>query len=158
MFATLRAAAVIGVIFYLSPLRTVEAPSRDRFSDVATAIRLADLLKDAASALPGGPIDRIAEAEALWDGLPEGAKRALLDRILSGNSSSLPTEAKRALLDRVLAGGLSPTPSEAKPPSRDTLKPDDLQPAWRGEAKRSQGEDHGAPGPRPGKRVPDANR
>jgi hypothetical protein len=102
MFAVLRIAALIGLIFYFSPVRRgVEQP------------------------------DRLAEAAR--DAMPQGSAAGSIDALWR----TLPATAKQALLDRVLASGLGQPArprTDAQPTSaRDTLEPEDLQPAWRGE-------------------------
>ena len=99
MFAALRIATVIGIIFYFSPVRRAgELP-----------------MGGGAPSGPGG--QELWTAEAAWHRLPEAAKRTILDAMLALGVGSL---------------GSSEAPASA--PARDTLQPEDLQPAWRGDA------------------------
>jgi hypothetical protein len=109
MLSALRAVAIIGVIFYLSPVRQGgEKP-----------VRLDDLVKwsqDKAPAAVSAPIGQAAQLHSLWQALPESARKAAVDQVLApGSSSAVP-------------------PSQA--PATDTLQPGDLQPAWRGEGRK----------------------
>jgi hypothetical protein len=104
MFFLLRAALIIGVIFYLSPVRQKGGSAARSLDDVAGWSR-----ESSRAALDA--VGRAGELESLWQGLPDEAKKAALDRLLA----SAP-------------GHLSDEPAEAT----DTLRPDDLKPAWRG--------------------------
>jgi hypothetical protein len=84
MFSTLRIAAVIGVIYYLSPVRNEDAkagleqvvswskelvqPSRESNREMNSAERL----------------------EVLWKALPEDAKQAAIDRVLAEAGKQIP--------------------------------------------------------------------
>jgi hypothetical protein len=103
MFLLLRAALVIGVIFYFSPVRH-ESGSATSPDDVTGWGR-----ESSRAALDA--VDRVGELQSVWHALPD--------------------EAKNAALDRFLATGSDPS-SEASVQATDTLLPDDLKPAWRG--------------------------
>ena len=107
MFAVLRIVAVIGVIFYFSPVRL----GADRPSHGGA--------REPPATTP--PVEALA-ADAVWRTLPTAAKQALLEPMFA---SALGTDAPR---------GSEPLPV----PARDTLEPEDLQPAWRGEDARGQ--------------------
>jgi hypothetical protein len=84
MFSTLRIAVVVGVIYYLSPVRHEDAkagvehvvawgkglilPSREPTREMGSAERL----------------------EALWKALPEEAKQAALERVLAEAGKQVP--------------------------------------------------------------------
>jgi hypothetical protein len=107
MLAAVRIAAIVAVIFYLSPVRRAsDAPLR-----------------------PGAVLDKIGDS--LLKG-PSGSAVATADALLQ----KLPEAAKQAAVERVRAHALGPTkPSREDARSavaRDTLELEDLQPAWRG--------------------------
>ena len=108
MFSVLRIAIVIGVIFYLSPVRQGgEKP-----------VRMGDIAKWSQEAAPAlaVPLEQATQLQSLWQALPEPAKKAVVDR--------------------AIASGPSPAASPAPPQGTDTLQLDDLQPAWRGDGKK----------------------
>jgi hypothetical protein len=110
MLAAIRIAAVVAVIFYLSPVRRAsEAPIRP--GTVPDGVR-EGLFKSRAG-------DIVTTADALLQKLPEAAKQAAIDRV------------------RAHALGSSRPPSADAPSAvaRDTLELEDLQPAWRGGTK-----------------------
>ncbi len=103
----LRAGLVIGAIYYLSPLRSGEAPAPAR----------------TAHAHPGA------------SGLLEVAGPVL--ETLPAPLRARAAEFAMAEAGRALGAGLPPAPAEAgRPPSRDTLTSHDRQPAWRGSPER----------------------
>jgi hypothetical protein len=109
MFSTLRAVIIIGVIFYLSPVRQGgERPAR--VDDVVKWGQ--DTLATSASI----PLDKAAQLQSLWQALPESAKKSVTDQV-SGSSTGR-------------AGSSLPATS-------DTLTPGDLQPHWRGDARKT---------------------
>jgi hypothetical protein len=121
----LRAGLVIGVIFYLSPVRTVgtgtaPSPSAPRpaaepapLSDALLAGILADAVsRPAAAAMP----DRWAEAERLWRGLPPAAQQAVLERIRA--ASGLPPDRPAPSSDPGRAEDRHPPTRTGEPPRR----------------------------------------
>jgi hypothetical protein len=71
MFSLLRAALVIGAIFYFSPVRQGSNETLSLDALVGAAIHVPEKL--------GGTPERL---EAAWSALPESAKQAVLDRIM----------------------------------------------------------------------------
>jgi hypothetical protein len=104
MFSTLRAVIIIGVIFYLSPVRQgAERPAR-----VDEMVKWGqDTLATGASV----PLDKAAQLQSLWQALPDSAKKSITDQ--ASNSST-------------------GRPGSPLPATTDTLTPGDLQPHWRG--------------------------
>jgi hypothetical protein len=103
MFSVLRFILIVGVIFYYSPVR--------QGSDGTAALEAWLSPKKAEPAAPvAAPLAEktTGHLEAVWQALPNGAKQAVIDKILT-------------------TSGL--TGSEAK----DTLQAGDRQPHWRGE-------------------------
>lgn len=109
MFSTLRAIAVIGTIYYLSPVHDLDDEPRSR--DIA---RLNAQSKQAAHDEPASRLD------PLWKLLPGPAKDAMLERMLT--SALGPSIAKQPTLA----------------PATDTLRREDLQPAWRGDGTKAR--------------------
>ena len=110
MFSLLRAALVIGAIFYFSPAR------HDSNTDTVTLANLLgaatqpfDTLKETATGSP-------QRLEAVWNALPDSARKAVVDRIVAAPADNR-GEAKR-------------------PPQTDTLLPEDHRPAWTGTTKK----------------------
>ncbi|WP_112663124.1 hypothetical protein [Microvirga flavescens] len=105
MFSLLRTVAVIGVIFYLSPVRTEDAlPSFASWfgwpeEKVAAKHETAE--------------DSPARLETMWQALPEGAKQAILAKIMSES-------------------GLTASTTKPQAAPSDTLHTDDKKAAWRG--------------------------
>jgi len=97
MFSILRFIVIVGVIFYYSPVRQRgdDPTLAQDFLSSNTAGRMA-------SASDGAP----GRLETMWQALPEGAKQAVVDRI-------------------VATSGLTP----AAPKPSDTLKPEDRAPS-----------------------------
>ncbi|HEY8382780.1 MAG TPA: hypothetical protein VIL09_11590 [Microvirga sp.] len=120
MFSTLRIVAIIGAIFYLSPVRQ---PGTDAGAVAGDTLAWAfSFLPKAAPAEPKPPSKPAAPSvdpgalEALWRNLPEAAKKAMLDQLIAG--------ARQAA---------APAPL---PDPTDTLQPEDLQPAWKGDGRK----------------------
>jgi hypothetical protein len=110
MLAAVRIAAVVAVIFYLSPVRRAnEAP-----------LRPGAVLEGVRDGLLKGPAgDGIATIDALLRKVPETAKQAAVDGIRAH-----------------AVGPAKPPGADADPAvARDTLEFEDLQPAWRGGTK-----------------------
>lgn len=107
MFAILRFVLIVGAIFYYSPVRK----SGDGIAslDALLGWKRADLEAKAATPSPEAS-DRL---ETMWKALPESARQAVIDKILTTSGLGAVTE--------------KPT---------DTLRASDLQPAWRGEANK----------------------
>ncbi|MDF2999584.1 MAG: hypothetical protein K0R27_5221 [Xanthobacteraceae bacterium] len=109
MFSLLRAALVIGAIFYFSPVRHGSEGSLSLDGLINAVSHPANKLQQSASGSP----ERL---EAVWNALPESAKQAVLDRIKAG-------PAARTMEARQL-------------PQTDTLQPEDHRPAWVGTGKK----------------------
>ncbi len=109
MFSILRFILIVGVIFYYSPAR--QTGDADMTID-SLLTREGDGEAPAAPA----PVDGPGRLEAMWQALPESAKQAVLERILTTSGLTQPAHAPR-----------------------DTLETDDLQPAWRGEGQKPRG-------------------
>jgi hypothetical protein len=110
MLAAVRIAAVVAVIFYLSPVRRAnEAP-----------LRPGAVLEGVRNGLLKGPAgDGIATIDSLLRKVPETAKQAAVDGIRAH-----------------AVGPAKPPGADADPAvARDTLEFEDLQPAWRGGTK-----------------------
>jgi hypothetical protein len=114
MFFALRILIVIGVIFYFSPVRqTGEVPS-----GIAGVVQWS---RDrTAAGATSSSTEALAGLEVLWRGLSDSARKSVMDSLLASNAG---TPAAPLLEPRQT----SPT---------DTLQPDDLQPAWRGETRK----------------------
>lgn len=104
MFSILRFFLIVGVIFYYSPVR--------QKGEGTSAIEafLSPKEEQAASALEAGP----GHLETVWQALPDGAKQAVVDKILT-------------------TSGLG---SNSASKATDTLQPTDRQPAWRGDGSK----------------------
>lgn len=78
-------------------------------------VTLDDVTRWVSGSSPGAgqALDQAGRAGALWRSLPE--------------------EAKQALVEQVLASG---RPVQPTSPPTDTLDPGDLQPAWKGDARK----------------------
>jgi hypothetical protein len=110
MLAAIRIAAVVAVIFYLSPVRRAsEAPIRP-----GTVL---DGVRDGLFKSPAGDI--VTTADALLQKLPESAKQAAIDRVRA----------------HALGPARPPSADARSAVARDTLELEDLQPAWRGGTK-----------------------
>ena len=110
MFWLLRAALVVGVIFYLSPARQ----GSDPLALVSSALGWIGI------APASGPATRPAEVgtklETVWQALPNSAQQAVVNEIMTQSG----------------LGGPSPKGS-------DTLHAGDRKPAWRGETHKPPG-------------------
>jgi hypothetical protein len=104
MFSTLRIAVVVGVIYYLSPVRHEDAKAGVEHV-VAWGKGLMTPSREASQA------ERI---EALWKALPEDAKQAALDRVLAEAGKQLPYAAGEVL--RPEPAPAAPRPADAKKP------------------------------------------
>ena len=108
MFSLIRFILIVGVIFYYSPVRqqgeglaAVDAWLMPKKGEPASA--------PPAFSSESGP----GHLETVWQALPNGAKQAVIDKILTTSGLTGP---------------------EAK--AKDTLQAGDRQPGWRGEAAR----------------------
>ncbi|MBM6592410.1 hypothetical protein [Microvirga pudoricolor] len=109
MFWLLRAAVIVGVIFYLSPVRQ----GGDPLALASAALGWIGIVP--ASGSPTPHPETGAKLETLWKALPDTAKQAVVDELVNRS-------------------GLAPAPKGA-----DTLHPGDRKPAWRGEGHKPQG-------------------
>lgn len=105
MFAILRFFIIVGVIFYFSPVRQKgEGPAS-----------LEAFLNSKAETTASVPAESVpGHLETVWQVLPDKAKQAVIDKILTS--------------------GLSPAPKAS-----DTLEPGDRHPAWRAEGSAKPG-------------------
>ncbi|NIX76871.1 hypothetical protein [Microvirga terricola] len=106
MFSILRFIAIVGAIFYYSPVRQT--------GDGAAAFdSLLGWTKSAQDAKAAAPTpETAARLEDMWQALPESAKQAVIGKILTASGAT----------------------AEAKP--TDTLQATDRHPAWRGDANK----------------------
>lgn len=100
MFSLLRFILIVGAIFYFSPVR-------DRGEEPVSLDGLLDRRSAETKALPEDAPGRL---EMIWNALPDGAKQAVIEKIVAGSS------------------GLAPLPEPV-----DTLKPSDRHPPPRGQ-------------------------
>ncbi len=133
MFFLLRAGLVIGVIFYLSPLRSsMDAPDLGGLvSSAFDAVTPPPVAPKSSppEAPPAGVPGTVAEAERLWRNLPPEARQAVLDRLRAQAASSL---------NDAVAAVQAPRPGGDAPRAAagDTLRAEDRRPAWRGDAPK----------------------
>ena len=108
MFSIIRFILVVGVIFYYSPVR-------QQGEGLAAVDAWLTPKKGEPAAAPPAPSSEShpGHLETVWQALPNGAKQAVIDKILT-------------------TSGL--TPPEAK--AADTLQAGDRQPRWRGEVAK----------------------
>jgi hypothetical protein len=89
MFSALRIIVVVGVIFYLSPVRTGDEPP----------VRMDELLRwgqagagqdrTAQDTTPtAAPATQAAHLQSLWQALPDGAKRAVVEEVVGIGSGT----------------------------------------------------------------------
>jgi hypothetical protein len=104
MFSIIRFILIVGVIFYYSPVR--------QQGEGMAAIDAWLTPKKGEPAAPPAEISP-GHLETVWQALPNGAKQAVIDKILTTSGLTGP---------------------EAK--AKDTLQAGDRQPGWRGEAAR----------------------
>jgi hypothetical protein len=106
MFPVLRILTVVGVIFYLSPVRQagdgMPSPVRPTLRDLAAA----------------APLEH--GSEAMWR-VPTEVARSIVERL---SSTLAQRPAVKAASERT------------EKPATDTLEPEDLRPPWRGEARK----------------------
>jgi hypothetical protein len=107
MFSILRFILIIGAIFYYSPVR-----QKGEGTDALGALLTPKKSEPAAAASPPST-PAPSGLETMWQALPDGAKRAVVDKVLT-------------------TSGLAP--ADAKP--ADTLQPQDKEPAWQGSAAK----------------------
>ena len=107
MFSILRFVLIVGAIFYFSPVR--KGGDGIASLDALLGWKKSELEAKAATASP----ETSARLETMWDALPESAKQAVIDKILTTSGLG--------------AAAAKPT---------DTLRAGDLRPAWRGEANK----------------------
>ncbi|MGO4525622.1 hypothetical protein AB4097_12250 [Microvirga sp. 2MCAF35] len=100
MFSILRFILIVGTIFYFSPVR-----QHDEGTAAVEAFFTPKKTEPATATAP--ETDHSGHLESIWKALPESAKQAVVDRVLS--TSGLP-----------LAGSAKPS---------DTLRPEDREPA-----------------------------
>jgi len=114
MFSLLRAALIIGAIFYYSPVRQGDEGA----SALDGILAWSGQKPQAAEAAPAAaaPTEASTRLETMWQALPDSAKQAVIDRIMA-------------------TSGLGTAPSSS--PASDTLKPSDRQAPWRGDARKT---------------------
>lgn len=97
MFSVLRFIVIVGVIFYYSPVRQ-RGDGPDPVRDLVSAAATEPSAEPQAEGAPG-------HLETMWRALPDGAKQAVVDRIMT-------------------TSGFAPAPPKAS----DTLQPEDRAP------------------------------
>jgi hypothetical protein len=102
MFSILRFVLIVGVIFYYSPVRQ-RGEGPDPVQDFFAPKTMEQAAPVATSPAPDGAPGHL---ETMWQALPDGAKQAVVDKILT-------------------TSGLTP----AAPGASDTLKPEDRAPS-----------------------------
>ena len=108
MFSIIRFILVVGVIFYYSPVR------QQGEGMVAMDAWLTSKKGEPAAAMPAPAAESSpGHLETVWQALPNGAKQAVLDKVLT-------------------TSGLTAPHAKAK----DTRQAAGRQPGWRGEAAR----------------------
>ena len=108
MFSIIRFILVVGVIFYFSPVRQGGEGTAD------LEAWLSPKKGEAAAAPSPAPTESHAgHLETVWQALPNGAKQAVIDKILT-------------------TSGLGASDAKAS----DTLQSGDRQPHWRGEPQK----------------------
>lgn len=114
MFSLLRIVLVVGVIFYLSPVRQGGDPLAAIGSLVGWASEpQAPAAQPPATRMPAA--DAPGKLETAWQALPETAKQALVNEIVSHTGVGTKQQA-----------------------ATDTLHAEDKKPAWRGESAKPQ--------------------
>jgi hypothetical protein len=101
MFSILRFILIVGAIFYYSPVR------QQGEGTAAIEAFLTPKTSQPAAAGPGPAMDKTGHLETVWKALPEGAKQAVVDKILTTSGFPVAGPAK----------------------SSDTLRPEDREPA-----------------------------
>ncbi|WP_262299961.1 hypothetical protein [Microvirga sesbaniae] len=110
MFSILRFILIVGAIFYYSPVRRHGEGAADLQALLAPKASEAVPERATAEGRPG-------HLETVWKALPDSAKQAVVDKILT--TSGFPTAAPAKPSDI--------KPSDTKP--SDTLRPEDRAPA-----------------------------
>ncbi|MET0746532.1 MAG: hypothetical protein ABWY78_24410 [Microvirga sp.] len=113
MFWLLRVGLVVGMIFYLSPVRH----GGESLAAVDGLMAWIGIGSSPGEALPTRAADPGPKLESLWQALPDAARRAVVEEIV---------------------GKAAPGPAAPKAPV-DTLHPGDRLPAWRGEPRKPHG-------------------
>jgi hypothetical protein len=101
MFSILRFILIVGAIFYYSPVR------QQGEGTAAIEAFLTPKTSQPAAAGPAPAMDKTGHLETVWKALPEGAKQAVVDKILTTSGFPVAGPAK----------------------SSDTLRPEDREPA-----------------------------
>ncbi|MBF9232035.1 hypothetical protein [Microvirga alba] len=107
MFSIIRFVLIVGTIFYFSPVRQ----GGDGAASLDALLGWTKSAQEAKAATPTP--ETSARLESMWQALPEGAKQAVIGKILT-------------------ASGVNAL--ESKP--TDTLQAADRQPSWRGDANK----------------------
>jgi hypothetical protein len=101
MFSILRFILIVGAIFYYSPVR------QQGEGTAAIEAFLTPKMSQPTAASPAPAMDKTGHLETVWKALPEGAKQAVVDKILTTSGFPVAGPAK----------------------SSDTLRPEDREPA-----------------------------
>jgi hypothetical protein len=101
MFSILRFILIVGAIFYYSPVR------QQGEGTAAIEAFLTPKMSQPTAASPAPATDKTGHLETVWKALPEGAKQAVVDKILATSGFPVAGPAK----------------------SSDTLRPEDREPA-----------------------------
>jgi hypothetical protein len=78
MFSALRIIVIVGVIFYLSPVRHGEGPP----ARIADLIRGQDLGGPGKAPVPAVAVEETPRLQSLWQALPDGARKAVVDEVV----------------------------------------------------------------------------
>jgi len=113
MFWLLRVGLVVGMIFYLSPVRH----GGETVAVVDGLMAWIGMGPGQGGLSPARPAEQGERLESLWQALPDAAKRAVVEEVV---------------------GKVAPSLAAPKVPV-DTLHPRDRLPAWRGEPHKPHG-------------------
>jgi hypothetical protein len=111
MFSILRFILIVGAIFYYSPVR--QKGEGTAALDALLTAKTTEPASAAAAPANHSASETSGHLENVWQALPNGAKQAVIDKILT-TSGLIPAEN-------------APT---------DTLQPEDRQPAWKSQASK----------------------
>lgn len=109
MFSTLRIAAIVGVIYYLSPVRNEDARAGVEHV-VAWGKGLVLPTRE-----PSREATQAERLEALWKALPEEAKQAAIDRVMAEAGRHLQSPAEPARPEPVHPVPRPVEPKKVKP-------------------------------------------
>jgi hypothetical protein len=96
MFSALRIIVIVGVIFYLSPVRQGDRPPA-RMNDLARWGQ--DSSGASKTSSPAVAVEETPRLQSLWQALPDGAKKAVVDEVVelgTGGLTAHPPQASEA--------------------------------------------------------------